>query len=169
MQAAFTSASDTQTLDELYKAIGFTVIQWGQAEQSLDFLVLTIFHDYGGAKKLSKNKKIPVMLKPKLEYLENCLSQLSELASLKEEGLALVASFTRLSQKRHDLIHSTVTTLTPVDDAFTFRKLDSMSDGVPSAREFKFKLTEFPTWKKELMSLGANSADYAHKVFDQIN
>ncbi len=169
MQAAFTSASDTQTLDELYKAIGFTVIQWGQAEQSLDFLVLTLFHDCSAAKKLSKNKKIPVMLKPKLEYLENCLSQLSELASLKEEGLALVASFTRLSRKRHDLIHSTVTTLTPVDDTFTFRKLDSMSDGVPSAREFKFKLTEFPTLKKELIPLGANSADYAHKVFDQIN
>ena len=169
MQAAFTSASDSQLLEELYKAIGFTVIQWGQAEQSLDFLVLTLFHDYVGAKNLSKKKKIPVMLKSKLEYLEKCLSHLSELAPLKEEGLALVASFTRLSQRRHDLIHSTVTSLISVDDAFTFRKLDSMSDGVPSAREFKFKLTEFPTWKKELMALGANSVDYAHKVCDQIN
>jgi hypothetical protein len=169
MQTALTSVSDAQMLDELYKAIGFTVIQWGQAEQSLDLLVLTLFHDYGGAKNLSKNKKVPVMLKSKLEYLQKCLSQLSELALLKEEGLALVASFTRLSQKRHDLIHSAVTSLTSEHEIFTFIKLDSMHDGISSAREVEFKFSEFPSWMKDLTSLGANSAAFAHKVLNQVN
>ena len=33
-------------LDQLFKAVGFVVIQWGNAEQTLDLLVVAVFSRY---------------------------------------------------------------------------------------------------------------------------
>jgi len=35
-------------IETLFKAVGFVVIQWGFAEQSLDLMVATIFHSFDG-------------------------------------------------------------------------------------------------------------------------
>jgi len=44
---------DDGELDALYKAVGFVVVQWGQAEQSLDMIVAMLFQNLGGKHWLS--------------------------------------------------------------------------------------------------------------------
>ena len=152
-------------MDALFRAIGFVVVQWGQAEQSLDLLVAALFQECGG-KRLAKKNRMPVMLAPKLEFVRKCISQLPKLAPFNEEGLALVGSFDRLSQKRHDLIHGAVASLSPVDDAFSFVKLD-VKDNFHHAREVRLEASEFPVLTKDLVRLGADATALARKVWDQ--
>ena len=45
-------------LESLFIAVGFIVIQWGQAEQALDLIVSSLSHAYPG----KKAKRLPVML-----------------------------------------------------------------------------------------------------------
>ncbi|CAG1771874.1 hypothetical protein BAC2_02026 [uncultured bacterium] len=157
--------AEHKDMDALFRAIGFVVVQWGQAEQSLDLLVAALFQECGG-KRLARKNRIPVMLAPKLEFVSKCVSQLPKLAPFNEEGLALVGSFERLSQKRHDLIHGAVASLSPVDEAFSFVKLD-VKDNFHHAREVRLEASEFPVLTKELVRLGADATTLARKVWDQ--
>lgn len=157
--------AEYEDMDALFLAIGFIVVQWGQAEQSLDLLVAALFQECGG-KRLARKSRMPVMLGPKLDFVRKCLTQLPKLTSFNEEGLALVVAFDRLSQKRHDLIHGAVTSLSPVDDAFSFVKLD-VKDNFHHAREVRLEASEFPVLTKDLVRLGADATAFARKVWDQ--
>jgi hypothetical protein len=64
--------SDENT-DALFKAIGFIVVQWGHAEQSLDLLVAAMFEKHNGS-HLLKKKKLPTMLQPKLPFVQKCFT-----------------------------------------------------------------------------------------------
>jgi hypothetical protein len=129
--------AEHEDMDALFRAIGFIVVQWGQAEQSLDLLVAALFQECGG-KRLAKKNRMPFMLAPKLEFVRDCVTQLPKLASFREEGIALVSSFENLSEKRHDLIHGAVSSLSPVDNAFPFLKLD-VKDNIHHVREVRLE------------------------------
>lgn len=93
---------DDEELDALFKAVGFVVVQWGQAEQSLEMIVAMLYQDLGG-KPLTN--RIPVLLTPKLDFVGKCLTTIPTLHQFKLDGNALIQRFKELSQKRHDLIH----------------------------------------------------------------
>lgn len=153
---------DDEELDALFKAVGFVVVQWGQAEQSLDLIVAMLFQNLGG-KPLSK--RIPVMLKPKLKYVRNCVTQIPILQKFRQEGEALIFKFEELSEKRHDLIHGAIASLSLEDGAFRFAKLD-VKDGFHVVREFRFDSAEFPRLTKDLIDLGAATTTLGHKLWE---
>lgn len=64
-------------LETLFKVIGFVVVQWGSAEQSLDLMVANIFHCFNGDPSL---KKRPRNLEPKVKFLQERFAEFPELA-----------------------------------------------------------------------------------------
>ncbi|QPD02849.1 MAG: hypothetical protein Nkreftii_000623 [Candidatus Nitrospira kreftii] len=100
---------DDNELDALFKAVGFVVVQWGQAEQSLDLTTAILYQDLEGRPLV---KRLPKMLETKLEFVEKCLAKMPSLASVRADGEVLVADFRTLSAKRHDLIHGAIASVT---------------------------------------------------------
>src|SRR4051812_45858239 len=96
---------DDEELDSLFRAVGFVVVQWGQAEQSLEMIVAMLYQNLGG-KPLTK--RIPVLLTPKLDFVRKCLTNIPTLHQFKTEGEGLTQKFEEISQKRHDLIHGAI-------------------------------------------------------------
>jgi hypothetical protein len=112
---------DDDELDALFKAVGFVVVQWGQSEQSLDMLVAMIYQQLGG-KRFAK--RLPKMLATKLDFLHKCFSNIVALAPFKAEAGKLIADFGRLSDRRHDLIHGAVASLSSQNGAFLPTRTD---------------------------------------------
>jgi hypothetical protein len=113
-------------LESLYKAIGFVVVHWGGAEQSLDIIVAAIFHLEDGSPLF---KKRPKMLADKLDFLSKCFLQLPWLDQFRSEGELLLSSFASTGKKRHDLVHGAIANLSLEDGAFIFAKFDINKDG----------------------------------------
>jgi hypothetical protein len=155
---------DDEEMDTLFKTVGFVVVQWGMAEQSLDLIVAGLSHSYGG-KRIARKKRIPVMLGSKLEFLSKCLAQLPRLSAFRQEGEALVSNFNRLSQRRHDLVHGAVASLSAIDGAFVFAKLDVKED-YHFAREVRLEASEFPALTKDLIDLGRDATTLASKIWN---
>jgi hypothetical protein len=154
---------EDEELEALYKSVGFIVVQWGLAEQSLDLIVATIFHELEG-KRLAKNNRLPIALTTKLDFISKCLSQLPKLASFKVEGTALLQNFSTLGQRRNDLVHGAIASLSPVDGAFVFNKLDTKPD-FHYVREVRLEASEFPAFTKSLIDLGAKTTSFANKIW----
>jgi hypothetical protein len=155
---------DDEDLDALFKAVGFVVIQWGQAEQSLDLIVSMLYQNLGGKELV---KRIPVMLAPKLNYLRKCLSKIPQLREFQNDGDLLISKFEELSQKRHDVIHGAIASLSMEDGAFRFAKLD-VKDGFHVFREFRFESEEFPRLTKNLIDLGAATSALGQKLWERV-
>lgn len=155
---------DDDELDALFKAVGFIVVQWGQAEQSLDLATAILYQKLGGK---ACSKRLPKMLETKLDFLSKCLSQIPALASFRGEGEALVANFRNLSNRRHDLIHGAVASVSATDGAFMFSKLD-IKDDIHVVREFKFNAADFPALTKELIDLGAQATAFARRLWEAV-
>lgn len=153
---------DNDELDALFKAVGFVVVQWGQAEQSLEMIVAMLYQNLGGKPLV---KRIPVLLTPKLEFVQKCLATIPKLQRFKTEGDALVQNFEELSKKRHDLIHGAIASLSMEQGGFQFAKLD-VKDGFHVLREFRFESAEFPKLTKELIDLGAAATSLARKLWE---
>lgn len=153
---------DDRELDALFKAVGFVVVQWGQAEQSLDMIVAMLYQNLGGKPLV---RRIPVMLKPKLEYAGKCLSQIPTLQNFRHEGEALISKFDELSEKRHDLVHGAIASLSMKESAFRFAKLD-VKDGFHVVREFRFDSAEFPRFTKDLIDLGAAATALGRRLWE---
>ena len=58
-------SSDAKDLDLIARAVGLVVLQGGQAEQSLELLVASLWQSFSGHKYA---KRIPVLLTPKLSF-----------------------------------------------------------------------------------------------------
>jgi len=155
---------DDDELDSLFKAVGFVVVQWGQAEQSLDLAIAILYQNLGG-KQCSK--RLPRMLEPKLEFLRKCLSQIPALARFQGEGEALVANFRKLSEKRHDIIHGAIASVSATNGAFMFAKLD-IKDDIHVLREFRFDAADFPALTRGLIDLGAQTTAFARRLWEVV-
>jgi len=153
---------DDEELDALFKAVGFVVVQWGQAEQSLEIIVAILYQNLGGKRLM---KRIPVLLAPKLKFLRECLAKLPHLREFKAEGDALIQKFEELSQRRHDIIHGAVASLAMDGGGFHFAKLDVMND-FHVLREFRFESSEFPKLAKDLIDLGAAATSLGRKLWE---
>jgi hypothetical protein len=153
---------DDEELDALFRAVGFVVVQWGQAEQSLEMIVAMLYQSLGGK---SFAKRIPVPLTPKLEFVQKCFTRLPRLQRFEAEGDALVQKFRQLSQTRHDLIHGAIASVSMDQGDFHFAKLD-VKEGFHVVREFRFELAEFPKLTNDLIDLGAAANALGRKLWD---
>ena len=57
-------------IEALFKVIGFIVIQWGHAEQSLDLMAANIFH-FLNSHPLVKGKRRQQHLKQKIKFFSS--------------------------------------------------------------------------------------------------
>lgn len=155
---------DDDSLDALFTAVGFVVVQWGQAEQSLELATAILYQNLGG-KPLAK--RLPKMLETKLDFVSKCLAKLPALKHLLAEGDALVADFRRLSVKRHDLIHGAIASVSATDGGFNFLKLDIAGDK-HVVREFRFEGADYPKLTKDLIDLGARATTFARRLWEVV-
>lgn len=154
---------EEENLDALYKTVGFVVIQWGQAEQSLDLAVNTLFQACGGH---ALAKKMPKMLETKIKFVRDCLVSMDKLKPLKDLGENLLKEFEELKPRRDELIHGAISSLEVVDGKAHFLKLETRKDH-HQYREFQFDLNEFPEFSGRLVELGAKSVKFATQLWAQ--
>jgi len=93
-------------LNELCRAIGNVVIQWGFVDHNLYLCLGIIYGKYGGKDK-TDNDKIEKFLKRQLPFLRICFNNLDSLTAFKKEGLLLLDRIANLSDERDKIIHST--------------------------------------------------------------
>lgn len=144
-------------LNDLFRTVGFIVVQWGQAEQSLD-LATSLLYQVPGAKGLSQ--RLPKMLDPKLEFVLKCIERIPSLGCFKGQGGKLVEDFRRLAPMRHDIVHGAIASLAPVNGEFSFAKLD-IKENVHHVREVSLDLKAFPTLADDLIALGKDSIKFS--------
>ncbi|MBK5283721.1 MAG: hypothetical protein JJE16_16750 [Nitrospiraceae bacterium] len=153
-------------LETLFKAVGFVVVQWGFAEQSLDLTVAIIFHSYNGHPLV---KRRPSMLRPKLDFLSRCFAELPKLKEFQEESVPLLARFAVAGKKRHDLIHGAIGTTSAQDGAYKFLKIDVRPKESHSVRSVSLDQADWPAFRKELMRLGRDGQSFAQRVRDALH
>jgi len=152
-------------IEALFKAVGFVVIQWGFAEQSLDLIVANIFHSFDGHPLL---KRRPQHLEPKVEFLRECFAKIPELAQFKTESDALLTRFSTVGKKRNDLMHSAIATASAKGGAFTFLKIDVKPKKHHSIRSVFLDDEDWAKFRRELLLLGKDGQSLAQRVWDSL-
>jgi hypothetical protein len=144
----------------LCAAIGFVVVNWSLTEHSLDGWVAIVYHDHGGK---DLRKSIPKPLSAKVEFLTQCFQECPSLSEFKDEALALLLRVTALADKRHDLVHGAVTSVTSKDGVFAFAKLDFKKQEI-RVRQVHLDLKKFDDLAKEIVDLGTDVADLGDRL-----
>ena len=151
--------------DQLFKAVGFVVIQWGHAEQTLDLLVTAVFSCYQGHKLLNHR---PTQLKDKINLLRKCFVALPELAPFNNECEDLLSRFKEFSKRRNDIVHGAIDSLSAENGVFTFTKIDVPPKQHHKARKVILDESEFAEYRRALMKLGADGSSLSRRVWDAI-
>ena len=94
-------------IEPYYQLVGMITVSWAFIETSLDLSNFQILHR-GGGKEIQTD--MPVSLKPKIAFFRKAHDRLPRLASLKAEGLALVAQIVAQKESRHSFVHSILPT-----------------------------------------------------------
>ena len=154
------NTSEFEELEVIAKAIGFIVINWGQAEQSLDLLVAILWNSFNG-----KNyaKKIPIMLEPKLKFVTACFGSELSLSSEKEGAKTLVEKFEKLGSLRHEIIHGAIASTFLNNQSIVLNKL-SVKNGLHHSHEVKIEIESYPKLAEQLIELVSLSIELAEKV-----
>lgn len=148
-------------LEAMFLAVGFVVVQWGQAEQSLDLIVSALSYGYPD----KKARRLPVMLETKIKFLRERLPAAPELACVSTEFESLMSEFESLASVRNDLVHGAIANVSPTSNGFTFIKFDS--DGRHNkARPVLLSGNEFPSLRKRLLHLVGEANRLAKVVWD---
>lgn len=152
-------------IEKLFKGIGFVVVQWGFAEQSLDLIVASIFHAFDGHPSL---KRRPQHLEPKIEFLTECFTTFPELAQFKVEGEALMDRFSATGKMRNDLVHGAITATSEEDGAFMFLKIDVRGKQPHSVRSIFLDDSDWTDFRRELLRLGKDGQSLTRRVWDTL-
>jgi hypothetical protein len=155
-------STDADHLDLIARAVGLVVLQWGQAEQSLELLVASLWQSFNGQRFA---KKIPVMLSPKLTFVRACAAGSPELKCLLPRLTSLTDQFRQLSMLRHDLVHGAPASIPTIDGHFVFTRLD-VHDGFHHAREVRIPVEAYPDLVSDLVKLGKAAHEAASEVFE---
>jgi hypothetical protein len=147
--------------------VGALVVWWGGAEQTLTAIVTLLYKEYGG-RRLPKVKRHPVLLKPKLDFVERCIHSMHELEPVKDDLSFIVTEFRRLSAIRHDVIHGAIASLTPEGTRFRFMKLDHDDPHTPTAREFHFDASHLGTILDDITKLNGVSLKIADWLIEPL-
>ena len=134
----------------LCSAVGFVVVNWAITEQMLDGWVSIIFHDHGGK---NIEPEIPRSLSKKVQFLKTCFKKLPTLAPLQDDALKILQNVKALSDRRHDLVHGAITSVTSQNGTFEFAKLDYEKQ-MHVVRAVHLNLNKFDDLAKEILDLG---------------
>lgn len=154
-------------IETLFKAVGFVVIQWGLAEQSLDLIVANIFHFFGGHPSLLLKTR-PRNLEPKVKFLRECFAELPELAQFRAESETLLPRFVAAGKKRNDLVHGAIATLSIEESMFMFLKIDISPKEHHSVRSVVMDEADWPAFRKELLRLGRDGQSLGQRVWNSL-
>lgn len=152
-------------IDQLFKAVGFVVVQWGNAEQALDLLVVAVFSHYEGHELL---KRRPKQLEFKIRFLQGCFATFSELAPFKAECDDLLDRFGALSQKRHDIVHGAIDAISAENGVFTFTKIDVKPKQHHEVRSVALDDSNWTEYRRALMKLGRDGISLSRRVWDAV-
>jgi hypothetical protein len=155
--------TDSRDLDLIARAVGLVVLQWGQAEQSLELLVASLWQSFSG-KRFAK--KIPVLLKPKIAFVRDCFAGTPALKPMEPKVTTLLRTFENLSELRHDLIHGAPASIATVDGNFVFLRLE-VRDGFHHTREVRVPVSAYPELVSRLVALGKEAHQVADEVFQK--
>ena len=155
------SNQDSQDLDTIAKAVGLVVLQWGQAEQSLELMVALLWQELGGK---AHAKRIPKMLETKLAFVRKCAAHLPKLASHRQRIEELASTFESLSAMRHNLIHGAPASIASVEGALVFSRLE-IRDGYPCHCEVRIDKEQYSELVRRLVNLGKEAHGLASSVF----
>jgi hypothetical protein len=129
--------------------LGHVLLNWSDAEQSLDMCVTIVFK-YCGGKKLRND--LPRSLSVKVEFMRRGFRTLDTLAPLATLGLGIMDRMSAVAAKRHDMVHSALAGVESVDGKWCFMKFDYGSD-IHTVRSVSFSAQEFRDAGKETMDL----------------
>lgn len=153
-------------IETLFKTVGFVVVQWGLAEQSLDLIVANIFHSFNGHHLLKRRLQ---NLEPKIKFIRDCFSEIPELKSFSAEGNVLLTRFSDAGKKRNDIVHSAIASLSIKDGSFRFLKIDVSPKEHHSVREVLLEDSDWKSFRKELLNLGKEGQRLAQKIYSSTN
>jgi len=152
-------------IETLFKAVGFVVVQWGFAEQSLDLIVAKVFHSFDGHPLI---KRRPQHLEPKIEFLRECFRTIPDLKQFHDTSEVLLPRFATAGKKRNDLIHGAISNTSIEEGAFMFLKIDVVPKEHHSIREIFLNDADWPSFRKELLALGRDGQSFAKEVCDSL-
>lgn len=155
---------DAEDLDNIAKAFGLVVVQWGNCEQSLDMLIALLWQSFPTREFA---RRIPLMLAPKVEFARKSFAGVATLTNLQPQAESVFAEFVRLSKVRHDLIHGAVENFAPIDGHFVLMKLD-VRDDFHHVREVRFPVAAYPKLTRDLVKLSKNAHQLSHAVFELV-
>jgi len=154
----------SEELNPLFSAVGAIVVQWGQAEQTLDMIVAMIYHSYGGK---AVGKRIPQPLNQKLKFVRKCAETINELRSHRQHIEKLAFDFEQLSSRRHELVHGAVASFNDSEGTFKFVKFDLINN-FHHVRDFDLDMNEFPLLLDDLIKLGSDSLQVAGLLIQKL-
>lgn len=157
------TGSDIETL---FKAVGFLVVQWGHAEQSLDLMVGSIFSYFDRHPLLKEGR--PRNLEPKIAFLSKCIDNLPELEQFRVESQQLLPRFAIAGKKRNDLVHGAISEFSIRDGAFMFLKIDVRPKEIHSIRPVFLEDSAWPEFRWELLVLGRDGLSLAQRMWDRL-
>jgi hypothetical protein len=114
-------AEASDDFQSLCTVIGFVVVNWALAEQSLDFTVQVIYEECAG-KDLEKD--LPRSFQRKVKFLRKAFQSRAALQVYAEDGNKLLDRMVSLAGQRHDLVHGVVVSTEAVNGSFPIDKLD---------------------------------------------
>ena len=143
-------AEEVDNFQSLCAAIGFVVVNWALAEQSLDYTVETIYKECGGN---TLEKQLPQSFQRKVKFLRKMFRTSVALQRYADDGNKLLDRMVPLSKTRNDLIHGVVVSIEKVNGRFPIDKLDTQAQE-HIVRRIEFDPSTFDTLTNELISLG---------------
>jgi hypothetical protein len=149
---------EIQDFQALCACIGFVMVNWALAEQSLDMIVSVIYDQCGGS-TITKDK--PWALKAKIDFLRKAFKQFVALQPYAEQGNKILNSLIALSEKRHNLVHGVVTGINLEDGVFPIEKFDYRNN---TLKKIQFDPKAFPNLAQDLVDLGKTITQFGHAL-----
>jgi hypothetical protein len=149
-------------LETLFKAVGFVVVEWGIAEQSLDLMIAIMFLSFDGHPLL---KRRPTNLEKKVEFLHECFAKFPQLEQFKAESDALLTRFSINEKKRSDFVDGAIASFPADDDAFMISKIDGVPKQHHTNRSVVIDDSVWPVFHRELLSLGRDGQAFTNRVW----
>ena len=143
-------AEEVDDFKSLCAAIGFVVVNWALAEQSLDFTVETIYNKCPGN---TIEKQLPHSFQRKVKFLRKAFRTSVALQVYAEDGNKLLDRMVPLAQQRHDFVHGVVVSIESVNGRFPIDKLDYQAQEY-IMRRIEFDQNTFDGLAQELLNLG---------------
>ncbi|MEO7860996.1 MAG: hypothetical protein ABIU05_11215 [Nitrospirales bacterium] len=149
----------------LCTAIGFVVVNWALAEQSLDFTVETIYAKCAGN---TIEKQFPRSFQRKVKFLRKAFSKRVALQVYAAERNKLLDRMEPLAQQRHDWVHGVIVSIESVNGRFPIDKL-AYGEKENIMRRIEFDPKTYDIFVQELLNLGKDLTHFGTKIVQRFS